>query len=140
MPRRINHFFPFLPLVAFLPSSALGLSASFSLAPASFSAAAPPASLASSSASSALVKNRPPAPRTLRWAWLCLDSWRYGLRDLIKRFSCSALALAARRRRMPWYCLALTYTGSSSISDGSIILALCNPPIMCGATIVACCW
>jgi hypothetical protein len=49
------------------------------------------------------------------------------LRDLIRRFSDSALARAARRRKIPWYCFALTYTGSSSISLGSITRADATP-------------
>ena len=41
-------------------------------------------------------------------------------RVLISLFSASALARCCRRRRMQWYCLAFTYTGSSSvISVGS---------------------
>ena len=35
------------------------------------------------SASSFFVKKRPPAPRSRRCAWLCLDSCRYGFRDLM---------------------------------------------------------
>jgi hypothetical protein len=45
-------------------------------------------------------------------------------------FSDSALARDCRRRKIPWYCLALTYTGSSSIiSDGSGIRACWTPNI-----------
>ena len=56
---------------------------------------------------------------------MCLLSCKYGFRDLISRFSLSAFALAARLRKIPWYCFAFTYTGSSSISLGSIMRALC---------------
>ena len=45
-------------------------------------------------------------------------------------FSDSALARDCLRRKIPWYCLALTYTGSSSIiSEGSGIRACWTPNI-----------
>jgi hypothetical protein len=53
-------------------------------------------------------------------------------RDFINLFSDSAFARDCRRRRMPWYCFAFTYTGSSSIiSDGNGMRACCTPSI-CG--------
>lgn len=45
----------------------------------------------------------------------------------ISFFSSSAFARACRRRRIPWYCFALTYTGSCAISIGKGILA-CGIP------------
>jgi hypothetical protein len=38
---------------------------------------------------------------------------------------------------MPWYCFALTYTGSSSISLGSITRADATPATIAGAAPIA---
>ena len=58
--------------------------------------------------------NLPPSPLTLARAWRCRDSWRYFFLSLGIRPSASSLARACRRFRIRWYCLALTYRGSSS--------------------------
>lgn len=58
------------------------------------------------------------------------------LRVLMSLFSASALARCCRRLRIQWYCLALTYTGSSSmISVGSANRGWAPPK---GGTAAAC--
>lgn len=47
--------------------------------------------------------------------------------DLAAFFSISALARDCRRRKIPWYCLAFTNTGSSTASEGSGTPACCIP-------------
>ena len=54
-------------------------------------------------------------------------------RDLASLCSDSAFARDWRRRKMPWYCFALTKTGSSTASDGNGTPA-CWIPINCRCT------
>lgn len=73
------------------------------------------------------LRNRPPHPLGRFIACKCRDSCIYGFFDLIALLRASSFALDCLRLSIPWYCFALTKTGSSTASHCNGTTCCCIP-------------